>query len=252
MQNVRLCLLVFLCGILALPLAVVADRSQSQTVTLILPENRRTVTTNATNVRGVLRQAGVRIERYRRIFPALDSRIMDGMNVFLYPGRDEDGARSRALHNKQLVLPSKALPEGMRMVIQGGKSGLEKGGDVLEEPVSRLVLRGYSDHRKRLLKKVQKRGTMRVLATGYSPHQLDTAPYDDGYSAIGLKAGYGVIAVDPRVIPLGTRLYVEGNGYGIAADVGGDINGKHIDLCFDDREDALVFGRRWTTVHILG
>jgi 3D (Asp-Asp-Asp) domain-containing protein len=93
---------------------------------------------------------------------------------------------------------------------------------------------------------------MAMLATGYSDHPKSTAPYDDGVSALGLPAGYGLVAVDPQVIPLGTRLYVEGYGYGIAADVGGGINGRQIDLCFDSHQDALFFGRQWVKVHILG
>jgi 3D (Asp-Asp-Asp) domain-containing protein len=70
-------------------------------------------------------------------------------------------------------------------------------------------------------------------------------------TAMGLPAKYGVVAVDKRVIKLGTRLYVEGYGYAIAGDTGGAIKGTRIDLCFDEYNQALRWGRRTVRVHIL-
>lgn len=86
---------------------------------------------------------------------------------------------------------------------------------------------------------------IRVVATAYSPG------HGCGFTtATGARAGYGIIAVDPAVIPLGTRLYVPGYGYGIAADTGGAISGDRIDLCFDTVAEALAWGRRTVTVTI--
>jgi 3D (Asp-Asp-Asp) domain-containing protein len=70
-------------------------------------------------------------------------------------------------------------------------------------------------------------------------------------TALGLPAQYGVVAVDRRVIKLGTRLYVEGYGYAIAGDTGGAIKGNRIDLCFDEYGQAIRWGRRTVRVHIL-
>ncbi len=72
-----------------------------------------------------------------------------------------------------------------------------------------------------------------------------------GITASGIRACYGVVAVDPRVIPLGTRLYVEGYGYCIAADTGGAIKGNKIDLCFNSYSEAVNYGRKNVTVYIL-
>ena len=76
-------------------------------------------------------------------------------------------------------------------------------------------------------------------------------PHADGITADGRVAGYGVAAVDPSVIPLGTRLFVEGYGMAVAADVGSAIQGNRIDLCFDDPDLARSFGRRTVRVFIL-
>lgn len=68
-----------------------------------------------------------------------------------------------------------------------------------------------------------------------------------GQTASGMKPQVGVVAVDPKVIPLGTELYIEGynnNEVCIAGDTGGAIKGKRIDLFFDTREEAMKFGRR--------
>ena len=71
---------------------------------------------------------------------------------------------------------------------------------------------------------------LRVFATSYDPF----CPGCSAYTATGLKAGYGVIAVDPNVIPLGTKVYVPDYGKAIAGDTGGAIKGAVIDLGFDN------------------
>lgn len=88
---------------------------------------------------------------------------------------------------------------------------------------------------------------MRVEATGYSPRQPDL----DYTTATGARARHGVIAVDPDVIPLGTRVYVPGYGHAVAADTGGAIDGRRIDLCFETVGEALRWGRRTVTVIVL-
>jgi 3D (Asp-Asp-Asp) domain-containing protein len=89
-----------------------------------------------------------------------------------------------------------------------------------------------------------------VVATGYSPDPRENGGYT--VTATGLPIGYGAAAVDPRVIPLGTKLYVEGYGYAFACDVGGAIKGKRIDLAYDTYRIANTKGRRKVRVWILG
>lgn len=94
------------------------------------------------------------------------------------------------------------------------------------------------------------RPTGRVLvmvATAYSPEE----PGLTDTTASGLKAQRGVVAVDPRVIPLGTRVHVEGYGNAIAADTGSAIKGMRIDLCFDTLAECNAYGRRTVRVTIL-
>lgn len=73
----------------------------------------------------------------------------------------------------------------------------------------------------------------------------------DGITATGLRATYGIVAVDPRVIPLGTKLYIPGYGPALAADTGGWIKGNRIDLCFNSLEEAIQWGRREVKVYVV-
>ncbi len=66
-----------------------------------------------------------------------------------------------------------------------------------------------------------------------------------------MKAQKGVVAVDTRFIPLGTRLYIPGYGLAVAADRGSAIKGNRIDLCFNTYAEAVRFGRRIVEVYIL-
>ena len=70
-------------------------------------------------------------------------------------------------------------------------------------------------------------------------------------TAIGRRAGHGIVAVDPRFIPIGTKLYISGYGWAIAGDTGGSIRGSRIDLGFDSDAEAMAFGRREVTVYRL-
>jgi 3D (Asp-Asp-Asp) domain-containing protein len=117
------------------------------------------------------------------------------------------------------------------------------------EPVDKIVqigISGYQPSRSRFVKQ----RTLTMTATAYDPSPR-TIPGTTGRTANGMRARYGLVAVDRRVIPLGTLLYVEGYGFAIAADTGGAIKGNKIDLCYNTRSEALQFGRRKVTVHIL-
>ncbi len=88
---------------------------------------------------------------------------------------------------------------------------------------------------------------MTMEATAYLPTDGDGY----GITATGIPATYGVAAVDPSIIPLGSRLYIPGYGEAIAADTGGAIIGNRIDLCMESYDECMEFGRRNVTVYIL-
>ena len=76
------------------------------------------------------------------------------------------------------------------------------------------------------------------------------AYYLPGKTALGVPVRRGVVAVDPELIPLGTKLHVPGYGPGLAADVGHAIKGRIIDLWFPSTARARAWGRRTVTITI--
>lgn len=93
--------------------------------------------------------------------------------------------------------------------------------------------------------------SLEMIATGYDASPMCCGSGATGRTASGMRAVRGVAAVDPRVIRLGTKLYVEGYGFCVAADTGGAIKGNRIDLCFDTYGEARRCGKRRVTVYIL-
>ena len=77
-----------------------------------------------------------------------------------------------------------------------------------------------------------------------------TAYCQGSRTADGTAVGWGVIAVDPSVIPLGTHLYVPGYGEAVAHDTGGAVRGNIIDLYMPSCSEAIQWGRRTVTVTI--
>jgi 3D (Asp-Asp-Asp) domain-containing protein len=81
--------------------------------------------------------------------------------------------------------------------------------------------------------------------------KVDAVAYSlPGSTALGIPVRRGVVAVDPTLIPLGTKMHVPGYGRSIAADVGHAIKGRNIDLWFPTTEKAREWGRRTVTITV--
>jgi peptidoglycan DL-endopeptidase CwlO len=81
--------------------------------------------------------------------------------------------------------------------------------------------------------------TLTVTATGYTLR---------GRTSTGVSVGYGIVAVDTSVIPLGTKMTIPGYGEGVAADTGGAVVGARVDLWFPTRAEALAWGTRTVSI----
>lgn len=236
----------------AFPVRVTADG-----VTREVPVIGRTVA-------DALARAGISLGPEDRVSPGLWEEVVAGQEVRVVRVRHETVVRQQVLPYRTVerVVPT-YLPQPPRILVEG-RPGLvehvyrltyEDGRLVRREKVlTRLVRpsqprvvrvgRGYVPSRGELAR----RPSLVVVATAYAPHHGRGV---DGVTATGLPARRGVVAVDPRVIPLGSIVYVEGYGVGIAADTGGAIRGLRVDVCFDTPREAYRWGRRVVRVYLL-
>lgn len=168
---------------------------------------------------------------------------------------------------------NRRLPPRQRVLVQQGEPGekriewritLRNGKEVKREKVSEEVVQPPQPriYEVGVYAHIASRGavgrgnsfravkTLEMNASAYTAHRSGGGT-GTGRTASGMPAGYGMVAVDPKVIPFGTVLYIEGYGMAIAADKGRAIRGHKIDLFFATRAQALQFGRRRVRVHIL-
>lgn len=148
------------------------------------------------------------------------------------------------------IIKDPNLEWGQEVIIQAGQNGQE---EIFEETLFWKDKFFQKNTKVEVLKEAQDeviaKGTKIVIKEGETPHgkiryraklEVFATSYDKNCpgcnetTATGLKAGRGVIAVDPSVIPLGLRVYVSDYGFAVAGDTGGAIKGNRIDVGFDD------------------
>jgi 3D (Asp-Asp-Asp) domain-containing protein len=248
--------------------AVQAQRLGTVAVIVRSDGTERQVCTAQTTVSGALKEAGVEAGPLDKVTPAISTRPIDGTVITVVRVSNLLEAEKQLLAFDSVKTFTNALRPGQVKLTSSGAAG-EKltrfvvryedgkpvsrtpiGTDVVKKPVKRVVSIG-SRGRYTSRGEFHTRKIFKMWATAYEPGPRSCGRYATGRTASGLRAGYGVVAVDPSVIRLGTRLYVEGYGYAIAGDRGRAIRGKKIDLGFATVREALNFGSRTVLVHVL-
>lgn len=122
--------------------------------------------------------------------------------------------------------------------------------EILSQPVTQIVSIGTNKKYSLVIlpdgTELQYTRSLYVLATSYD----HTCKGCNHITATGRYLTKGIVAVDPKVIKLGTRMYIPGYGYGEAQDTGGAIKGNRIDLAYDDIRYG-DWSKRWVTIYIL-
>lgn len=227
-----------------------------------------TFETTAETVEDVIKLKKIELSSEDEVTPSLATKITDELEIAIKTKEVETKTVEEEIPFETETKMTTELNAGASKVITEGQTGLKQktveivrfGGEVISQtikeenikvkPINKVVEKGIANtvvHKQT--------GTMyeytKVLtfeATAYTDVEGDSWA---GITATGAATCEGIVAVDPKVIPLGTKLYIEGYGVAIAGDTGGAIKGHKIDLFFNSLDEVYTFGRRDKKVYIL-
>lgn len=229
------------------------------------------VLTAEDSVESMLEAEGITVGEDDKVLPSKETAINDGLQVDVVRVEAKTFVETEEIGFTTVVKKDDNLTQSTKKVVQEGQKGqktittkviYENGKEVSKkvvsevvdkEPVQQVVLQGTLG-----VLNLSRGGevpytrSLKVRATAYNNSGGD----GNGYTASGRKTfrdpnGYSTIAVDPRIIPLGTKLYVEGYGYAIAADTGGAIKGNTIDVFFNTSSEVYNWGVRYVNIYVL-
>lgn len=231
------------------------------------------VKTAEENVENMLSTEGIKVKEDDKISPSLESKIADGLKVGIVRVEVQNLTESKPIEFATVIQKDDNMANTETKTLQAGEQGQKEittkivyedgkeverkvvGEKVVKEPVNKVMLQGtlgVLNLSRGSSGNLLYTSAMKVKATAYynsgSNGNHITAT---GARTIRNESGYSTIAVDPRVIPLGTKVYVDGYGYAIASDTGGAIKGNKIDLFMDSRSEAYDWGVRYVTIYIL-
>lgn len=241
-----------------------------QAVTLSVTEGgqEKRVESAAVSVRALLADLNIALGDKDVVSIPLDSPLVEGMQIRVVRRTEQVLTAQEELPFETVTRQDENLRLGDAKVVQAGEAGLKEvrrrvlledgrtvSSEIIEEkvirePVNQIVAYGTQGVVSRGGQEYRYTQELTMTATGYTAGK-ESNPDGNGLTYTGARAVRGVVAVDPRVIPLYTRLYIEGYGPAIALDTGGAIKGNKIDLCFDTVAEALEWGIRPVKVYIL-
>lgn len=250
-------------------------------ITLIDGDKEQNITTTEKTIRNLLKTLNIELAEEDRIEPAIDSNLLPGDKIKITRITSETLVEEHEIPFQTTIKHNDNMDHGKTKKIQDGETGIkevqfkvtyEDGVEIEREIIEEKVIKEATNE-------IIEKGTARYLVTsrGSKPRKYKdvmimeatayTADYAStgkkpgdkyfGITASGTKARPGVVAVDPRVIPMGTKLYIESMdgtasyGNATAEDTGGAIKGKKIDLFFPTSQEVKQFGRRNVKVYIL-
>ena len=220
------------------------------------------ITTHQATVGEVLREMKVNLEG-RTVYPPLETKITDGMIIhvlarksFLSHEEVEVPFGTQVINDPEMAFGTKKVEkEGVKgkdlvtyenITRPGREQKIELDRRRVAEPVNEVVRQGVAqsvltpEGYKRYTKKIYGEATAYTWGGGAT-----------GHTSVGLWPKRGIVAVDPRVIPYYTKLFIPGYGMAIAGDTGGAIVGTRIDLFMDSLHECFQWGRRDVEIYIL-
>jgi uncharacterized protein YabE (DUF348 family) len=238
-------------------------------LTLVVGGSEKQVWSTSTTVADFLRQQGVTLGTLDRVEPRLDEKVQAKNVINVIRVEKVTDVVEEPVDFAVITKKDESLIQGKEKVINEGRYGLisrqyevlkENGKEVNRNLLSEKLVKNKSD-------KVMAVGTKSFVAqvsrgeAGGREFYVSSTAYTAGCNGcsgitatgINLKTNPGskLIAVDPRVIPLGSKVYVDGYGYAIAGDTGGAIKGNRIDVFFPSKSDAYRWGVRKVKIRVL-
>lgn len=237
-----------------------------------------TVKTAAATVAEVLEDEGIAVGAEDEVTPSLESQIKANDHIVVVDHDLQHITVQEKIPYQTIENENPDLTSGERVVVQKGIEGVveyeytfryENGVEVdrqlvreiqLSTPVDEIVEYGPEDVFELGAIPASKPTNYSSVKT-FQATAYDASPADNGIwagqTSTGMPLVYGVVAVDPTVIPYGTKMYIESvdgqyiYGYAIAGDCGGAIKGNKVDLFFPSRSDCYAFGRRDVNIYFL-
>lgn len=248
-------------------------------VTIQVDGETREILTANDKVEDILKEYNIAMQETDRVEPALDATVDKYGTITLVRVREEIVTETVAIPYESIIQYNDKLDKGKVNVIHKGKNGekeakykivYEDGKEVsrelleekvITEPQKETVEKGTAQFVATARGNLRIKKSIQMTATAYDATFESTGknPGDKyyGITRSGTKVRPGVVAVDPRVIPLGTKLYVKAldgsadYGFASAEDTGGAIKGNRIDLYFESPKDVKRYGKRKVQVYIL-
>ncbi|MGI6585449.1 MAG: DUF348 domain-containing protein [Gracilibacteraceae bacterium] len=248
--------------------------SRARKITINSDDKDIVILTTAPDVRSVLEEAHIKLEGKDKVSPDLDTAVVEDMTIAVTRVEEKIVKQEMKMDFTNIVRKSEDLDKGLVRVVKKGSPGLkelsirvifENGKEVkreiaeekvLKEPADGIIEEGsrttFISSRGQITRFVR---ALKMTATAYDATFESCGKHPDhpqyGITYSGLRVRPGIVAVDPKVIPLGTYLYVEGYGEALAADIGGAIKGNRIDLYYESPEDVAKYGKRTVKVYVL-
>ena len=239
-------------------------------LTLLDGETKKETWSTSATVADFLTQQGVSLTELDRVEPELKDEVMENGIIHVIRVEKVTDVVEEPINYAVVTQKDENLAKGSEKVITEGQEGLvSKQYEVTKEngkEVSRVLLseKNLKNKQDKVVAVGTKSEPVQVASRGtengkeiYVTSTAYTASCNgcSGTTATGVNLhanpGAKVIAVDPNVIPLGSKVYVEGYGYAVASDTGGAIKGSKIDVFFPSKTDAYRWGRKTVKIKIL-
>ncbi|WP_390847591.1 ubiquitin-like domain-containing protein [Bacillus litorisediminis] len=240
-------------------------------VTLVDGGKLKELWSTSTTVADFLKQHGIQLNELDRVEPKLEQTIDDKTKINVVRVEKVTDVVEESVDYAVVTKNDNSLKKGTEKVIQEGREGqvskvyqvvLENGKEVSRKLVETKTLQESQNKIVAVGNQVQtasiSRGSAPVSGKEFYVNSTAYTAFCNGCSGvtatgINLRSNpdIKVIAVDPSVIPLGSKVYVEGYGHAIAADTGSAIKGNKIDVFFATKEEAYRWGVRKVKITIL-